>query len=157
MAADLTKVSMLARREIEARILAPVIEAFVKEVGREKALKILSPIIQNLAREAGNNLAKLVGGNSIEHFVKGMTYWTLEDALKLEILEQTPKKFVFDVTRCRYADMYKELGIADLGVLLSCNRDKALIEGFNPKIQFTRTKTLMEGAACCDFGYELKE
>ncbi len=157
MAADLTKVSILARREIEARILTPVIQAFRKEVGREKTLQILGPIIQNLAREAGTNLAKVVGGNSIEHFVKGMTYWTLEDALKLDVREQTPKKFVFNVTRCRYADMYKELGIPDLGVLLSCNRDKALIEGFNPKIKFTRSQTIMEGASCCDFHYELKE
>jgi len=157
MAADLTKVSILARREIEARILTPVIQAFMKEVGREKTLQILGPIIQNLAREAGANLAKVVGGNSLEHFVKGMTYWTMEDALKLDILEQSPKKFIFNVIRCRYADMYKDLGIADLGVLLSCNRDKALIEGFNPKVQFSRTQTIMEGADCCDFGYELKE
>lgn len=157
MAVDLTKVSILARREIEARILTPVLNAFMKEVGREKALEILDPIIQNMAREAGVNLGKVVGGNTIEHFAKGMTYWTLEDALKLDILEQTPKKFNFNVTRCRYADMYKELGIPDLGVLLSCNRDKALIEGFNPKIKFSRTQTIMEGADCCDFGYELKE
>ncbi len=157
MAVDLTKVSILARREIEARILTPVLKAFMKELGREKTLKILEPIIQNLAWEGGVKLAEVVGGNSIEHFAKGMTYWTLEDALKLDILEQTPKKFNFNVTRCRYADMYKELGIPDLGALLSCNRDKALIEGFNPKIQFTRTKTIMEGADCCDFGYELKD
>ena len=157
MAADLTKVSILARREIEARILTPVLKTFMKELGREKTLKIFEPIIQSLAREGGVKLAEVVGGNSIEHFVKGMTYWTLEDALKLDILEQTPKKFIFNVTRCRYADMYKELGIPDLGALLSCNRDKALIEGFNPKIKFTRTQTIMGGAPHCDFHYEMKE
>ena len=129
----------------------------MKEVGREKTLQILEPIIQNLAREAGANLAKVVGGNSIEHFVKAMTYWTLEDALRLDILEQTQKKFIFHVTCCRYADMYKDLGVPELGVLLSCNRDKALIEGFNPKIKFTRTKTIMEGQPYCDFVYELED
>ena len=157
MAADLTKVSILARREIEARILAPVIRAFAKELGREKILSILEPIIQNLARESGETLARVVGGNTLTHFAQGMKYWTLEEALKLDILEQTPKRFVFNVTRCRYADMYKELGIADLGVLLSCSRDKALIEGFNPKIRFTRNQTIMEGASHCDFCYEMKE
>jgi hypothetical protein len=52
--------------------------------------------------------------------------------------------------------MYKELGIGELGALLSCGRDAALIVGFNPKIKFTRTQTIMEGAPFCDFRYELK-
>jgi fumarate reductase iron-sulfur subunit len=157
MGADLSEVSILARREIEARILSPVTKAFMKELGKERTLKIVEPIIQSLAREGGLNLAKLLGGNTIEHFVKGMSFWTLEDALTLDILEQNPKRFFFNVTRCRYADMYKELGIPELGALLSCSRDKALIEGFNPKIKFTRTQTLMEGAKFCDFRYELKD
>ncbi len=157
MGADLSKVSILARREIEARILSPVTKAFIKELGKERTLKIVEPIIQSLAREGGVNLAKLLGGNTIEHFVKGMSFWTLEDALTLDILEKNPKKFFFNVTRCRYADMYKELGIPELGALLSCSRDKALIEGFNPKIKFTRTQTIMEGAKFCDFRYELKD
>jgi hypothetical protein len=155
MAADLTKVSILARREIEARILKPVIQAFMKELGKEKTVQILEPIIQDLAREAGMNLAKVLGGNTLSHFIKGMTFWTMEDALQLDILEQSSEKFIFNVTRCRYADMYNELGIADLGVLLSCSRDKALIEGFNSKIRFRRTQTIMEGADHCDFYYEL--
>lgn len=61
--------------------------------------------------------------------------------------------FDFDVTRCRFAEMYTRLGLADLGGLLSCNRDAAMIEGFNPGIAFTRTQTIMEGAACCNFRY----
>ncbi|MCX5907642.1 MAG: hypothetical protein NTY64_10760, partial [Deltaproteobacteria bacterium] len=75
MAADLTKVSILARREIEARILAPVMKAFRKEVGAGRAFQIIEPIIQSLAREGGVNLAETLGGNSIEHFVKGMSFW----------------------------------------------------------------------------------
>jgi len=157
MGADLSKVSILARREIEARILTPVIKAFMKELGKERTLKTVEPIIQSLAREGGANLAQLLGGNTIEHFAKGMSFWTLEDALRLDILEKNPKKFFFNVTRCRYADMYKELGIPELGALLSCSRDKALIEGFNPKIKFTRTQTLMEEAKFCDFRYELRD
>jgi hypothetical protein len=154
MAADLTKVSILARREIEARILTPVIKAFMKEFGKERTLKILEPIIQSLAREAGTQLVQILGGNSLENFAKSLSFWTREDALKMDILEQGPQKYVFNVTRCRYAEMYKELGIPELGVLLSCGRDSALIQGFNPKIKFTRTKTIMEGADICDFRYE---
>ncbi|MCX5913902.1 MAG: L-2-amino-thiazoline-4-carboxylic acid hydrolase [Deltaproteobacteria bacterium] len=157
MAADLSKISILARREIEARILSPVIAAFIQEVGKERALQIFEPIIQSLARESGRQLAKWMDGNSLEAFARGMDLWTREDALQLEIIEQNPKRFAFNVTRCRYADMYQELGILEFGKILSCNRDAALIEGMNPKIRFTRTQTIMEGAPFCDFRYETKD
>ena len=63
--------------------------------------------------------------------------------------------FAFDVTRCRYAEMYRSLGLTDLGATLSCNRDGSLIEGFNPNVRFTRTQTIMSGADNCDFHFEL--
>jgi hypothetical protein len=71
------------------------------------------------------------------------------------ILEATGEKFSFNVTRCRYAGMYRELGIPELGAILSCNRDFALIQGFNPQIDLARTQTIMEGAAFCDFRFTL--
>ena len=83
--------------------------------------------------------------------------WTREDALQVKILEQSPKRVFFIVTRCRYAEMYQDLGIRDLGFLFSCNRDGALVQDFNSKIKFTRTQTIMAGAPFCDFRYEVKE
>lgn len=71
----------------------------------------------------------------------------------MEIVEKSAKSLAFNVKRCKYAEMYKELGIGELGKILSCNRDAAMIEGFNPKIKFLRTKTIMEGAPICDFRY----
>ncbi len=153
--ADLSQVSILARREIEARILMPVLNAFMKQYGREQTVKIVDPVIQELAREGGVQLARALGGNSIRDFAKGLSMWTREDALRLEVKEETDTKYAFNVTRCRYAEMYKELGVQDYGALLSCGRDAALIVGFNPKIKFTRTQTIMSGAPYCDFRYEL--
>ena len=49
--------------------------------------------------------------------------------------------------------MYRALGIPELGAVLSCNRDAALIEGFHPEVQFSRTQTIMGGASHCDFRY----
>ena len=154
--ADLSQVSILARREIEARILMPVLNAFIKEYGKEQTVKLVDPVIQELAREGGVQLAKALGGNTIAHFAKGLSLWTREDALRMDVIEQTEKKFAFNVTRCRYAEMYKELGVQDYGALLSCGRDAALIVGFNPKIKFTRTQTIMSGAPYCDFRYDLE-
>ena len=157
MGVDLTQISILARREIEARILIPVIHEFVSEFGKERTLKIVGPIIQSLARESGTQVAKLLGGDTLDLFAKGLSLWTREDALQIEVLEQTPRRYSFNVTRCRYAEMYRELGMQEYGVLLSCGRDGAMIQGFNPRIEFRRTQTIMEGAPFCDFRYELLE
>jgi hypothetical protein len=71
------------------------------------------------------------------------------------VLRDDGAAFEFNVTRCRFAEMYRSLGLADLGPILSCSRDGRMIDGFNPAIGFTRTQTLMEGATHCDFRYRL--
>ena len=69
------------------------------------------------------------------------------------MLEQSADRLSFNVTRCRYAEMYRALGLGDLGSSLSCQRDFSLIEGFNPAIALSRTQTIMDGAAYCDFRF----
>ena len=71
----------------------------------------------------------------------------------MHVIEDTEQRLAFDVTRCRYAEMYRALGIPELGEVLSCQRDAALIDGFAPDVTFTRTQTIMQGAPCCDFRY----
>jgi hypothetical protein len=57
------------------------------------------------------------------------------------------------VTRCRYAEFYRELGEAELGLLLVCSADFAMAEGFGPGSELTRKQTIMQGASHCDFRY----
>jgi len=52
--------------------------------------------------------------------------------------------------------MYREMGLGHIGHLLSCNRDSSFCIGYNPEMQLTRTQTIMEGAAFCDFRYRMK-
>jgi len=51
--------------------------------------------------------------------------------------------------------MYKELGLAGLGLVLSCGRDGMLFGGFSPDIKFERTQTIMAVAEHCDFRLSL--
>ena len=64
-----------------------------------------------------------------------------------------PGEFHFNVTQCRYAEMYRELGLGELGAILSCQRDAAFCEGYHPALKLARTQTLMQGASHCDFRY----
>lgn len=153
----LNTVGILKRREIEARIIAPLIDALGEEFGHQKVLEVLRQVIIQTAHHQGTSIAENVGGNSLSHFAVSLDAWKMDNALQMDVLEQTDEAFNFNVTRCRYAEMYQALGIPELGTLLSCNRDFALIEGFNPQIGLTRTQTIMEGAPHCDFRFTQKK
>jgi hypothetical protein len=154
---NLNEIGVLKRREIEARILMPVLTALGEEFGREKVFETARRIIIDVAREQGRELSARMGGDSLGHFATALEDWKKGDAYRMDVLEQTDAKFSFNVTRCRYAEMYRALGIPEIGALLSCNRDFSLVEGFNPAVKLTRTQTVMEGATHCDFRFELRK
>jgi hypothetical protein len=151
------KLPLIDQREIEARIVGPLIRAFASEFGEARTLEIVRDLIQKLARSAGNDLALAVGQRTLEAFAQGLERWKANGALEIDVLEKSPDRLSFNVTRCRYAEMYQVLGLRDLGGALSCARDFALIEGFNPDIELTRTQTIMEGAPHCDFRFRRRD
>jgi hypothetical protein len=149
------RIGVLLRREIEARVLAPIVEAFAREIGRERALEIVGRTITEIAREQGRQMAARAPGNAMADLAERTRAWKIDDALRTTTLEESDTRYDFNVTRCRYAEMYRELGIPELGFLLSCNRDFAFGEGFNPSMQLARSQTIMQGASFCDFRYRL--
>ena len=151
------EIGVLKRREVEARILAPVIDAMGDAFGREKVLAILSEAIVKVAREQGAEMAREMGRNDAGAFVDNLEAWTRDGALEIETVTTRPAKVDFNVKHCRYAEMYRDLGIPELGVILSCNRDHAMIEGFAPDAELKRTQTILSGGPNCDFRYQVMD
>ena len=151
------KLGVLTRREVEARILIPVINSLGDAFGRDAVLAVVRDTIIHIAREQGAVLSQQMGGNSLKHFVDSLAYWTQDNALEIDVIEESDDVLSFNVTRCRYAELYESLGIREIGTRFSCTRDFALIEGFNPDISLERTQTIMEGASHCDFRYRRKK
>jgi hypothetical protein len=147
------KLSLLRQREIEARIVGPLIAAVRQELGEERTLALLRRVIAELARQSGAELARRLGEASLTAFARCLDGWSESGALEIDVLEQSADRLDFNVTRCRYAEMYRALGLGDLGASLSCQRDFSLIEGFNPAIELSRTQTIMDGADHCDFRF----
>lgn len=148
-------VPIIVRREIEARIAGPLINAYAKELGKARAVEIASEVIQTLAEESGASLAKSCGGDTLGHLAEGTKRWSAGGALERDVLAQSERSYDFDIVRCGYAEMYKSLGLADLGFVLSCGRDGKMYGGFNREIRFERTQTIMQGASHCDFRLSL--
>ena len=147
------RLTLLQRREIEAEIVGPLVRAFADEIGVDRALTVVARVVEGLARDGGAAMAQSLGETSLTAFSACLERWQEGGALEIEVRQQTDSALDFDVVRCRYAEMYRRLGLADLGAHLSCVRDFALVEGFNPDIHLTRTQTLMEGASHCDFRF----
>lgn len=146
---------LLQQREIEANVMAPFFRAFVAEVGATRAREILTDAIEHLAQQAGCAAAIAAGGTELVHLKQIIEKWCEGGALEITMLRDDAEALEFNVTRCRFAEMYRRLGLEELGPILSCGRDGSMIEGFNPNIAFSRTQTIMGGFPCCDFRYHL--
>ena len=105
------KIGVLTRRETEARIIAPFVEALIQTFGKEKITPILEKTVMDLARNQGSSLAKEYG-DDVSAFLETLKFWTQDGALEIDLLEKSDTKLDFNVTRCRYAEMYKALYIS---------------------------------------------
>ena len=150
---------ILTRRRIEAEFAKGVYDEMTAELGPDAAKRILTNAIVKLARTSAAGFAAQApaGQPSLDHFRAIQSLWTAEDALRTDVIKSTDTEFHFNVVRCRYSEMYRDMGLADLGAVLSCNRDGAFCEGYDPKLKLERTQTLMGGAAHCDFRYKREE
>lgn len=152
----MSQLPILTQRRIEAAFAKGIYAEMKAELGEETARRILANAVIKLAKSTAAEMAKQAPEPSLDAFRAIQSAWTAEDALRTEVLKSTPTEFHFNVTRCRYAEMYREMGAAALGAILSCNRDGAFCEGWNDKLKLTRTQTLMAGAPHCDFRYEMQ-
>jgi hypothetical protein len=150
-------IGILEQRRIEAAFARGLYEEMAAELGAERARAILSRAIVRLAKESAAAMAaESPEGPSLDHFIALQERWTRDDALRIEVVDRTETSYGFNVTRCKYSEMYRQMGLAELGAVLSCNRDGAFCEGYDPKLRLTRTQTLMGGATHCDFRYEVE-
>ncbi len=150
---DLNEIGVLKRREIEARLLSPIVDALGDKFGRQEVLAVVRDVVIEIARRQGRELASSLGKNDLQFFAGSLEAWSRDGALQLRILDQNESVLNFDVTRCRYAELYRNLGIEELGSILSCARDASFIEGFNGEIALDRKHTILQGSSACDFRF----
>ncbi|MFW9994511.1 MAG: L-2-amino-thiazoline-4-carboxylic acid hydrolase [Candidatus Odinarchaeota archaeon] len=151
------EISHLLVRELQAPLVSKLIKGFARAIGRDKALEIAQAVINEDAALSGKILADKLSGNSLEELLRIVQdVWARDGILEIENVSLDEETLSFDVTCCGYAEMYQRLGIRELGFLMSCSRDFAYMDGFNPEIELKRTKTIMEGDHVCDFRYAKK-
>src|SRR5579863_4375040 len=148
---------MIERRRIEAEILKPVYDELVARLGDAAARDILTAAIRQSAIAQGRQFAAAGGGaTDLDSFAALLPQWTKGGALEMTVHRHDAGHLEFDVTRCRYAEMYRAMGLGAIGHVLSCNRDGTFCEGYDDRIKLARSQTIMGGASHCDFRYRFE-
>jgi hypothetical protein len=145
---------IIEQAKIQAQALVPLVRALQLEMGEQRANALVRQALGDMYRRYGEEFWRTKGEANIgKAMASAFATFARGDALDYQVREQSQDVFAIDVTGCRYAEFYKELGEPELGFLLVCSADFLMAEGFGPDITLTRTQTLMQGASHCNFRY----
>lgn len=148
-------VSVLQQAKIQAQVIIPLVKALQAELGEARANALVRSALGETYRRYGEEFWRTKEETNLGNaMTSAFSSYAAEDALHYRVIEQSPDAYAIDVTGCRYADFYKALGEPELGFLLICSADFDTAEGFGPDIKLSRTRTIMQGAAHCDFRYK---
>jgi hypothetical protein len=152
-------ISVLDQVKMQVQVLIPVLEALRAELGKERADRLVTSALREWLREGFQRLGARIPGSPKDKFD---ALWAMgvsriqENDLEIVTLKQEPGAQEFNVTRCRYAEFFRQLGEPELGAVLLCETDFQVAEVGSPEVELVRTQTIMEGASCCDFRIHIK-
>jgi L-2-amino-thiazoline-4-carboxylic acid hydrolase-like protein len=150
-------IPLIEQAKIQAQVLVPLVKALQAELGEERANALVREALGEQYRKFGEKWWKSQGARDLgEKMASAFEGFAAADALDYEVVKQSPDAFEVNVTACRYAKFYNEIGAPELGFLLTCSADASMTEGFGAGVQLNRTQTIMQGASHCDFRYTLK-
>jgi hypothetical protein len=151
-------IPLIEQIRIQARVLVPLVKALQAELGEARANALVREALGAQYRELGQRWWRQQGAANLgDKLAASFETFAAGDALDYEVVRQGPDAFDVNVTGCRYARFYQELGVPELGFLLVCSSDFAMAQGYGAGVQLTRTQTIMQGASHCDFRYSLKK
>ena len=151
-------VPWLVRREIEAIMIAPFLDAFAEEFGRERVMEIAGEVIDRLARQSGKEYAEQMDlpedGDLIPAIREQLLSHNAAGDCDNRLIEETEDHVTVHTCDCDYVRMYERIGLKELGPLLSCRRDVGFYEGMEKNLHMVRKGTIMQGYEVCDFRIE---
>jgi hypothetical protein len=136
-----------------------VLRAFREALGTERANKIAWGALAEWRRALVRDMHAGITGAPAERWLSGFVAagQQVGDAVDVLPLKQTPEALEMDVTGCRFAELFEQLGEPELGFALLCAVDDTAAQEIGQgEVALTRTSTIMQGGARCDFRYALK-
>ena len=128
----------------------------MKERFGEEAYDVIVNANNERIKENWKKKAEEHGDNSIESLIK-LLWEPLPQHSFEYTMEKTNAGYQMKCTKCPNADTALRLGVGEQMYHSICKGDWSIVEGFNPNIGFTMTKTLMQGDDCCNHFYFYKD
>ena len=151
-------IPVIEQAKIQAQVLVPLVKALQAELGEERANALVRKALGDDYRRLGEQWWRAKESTHVgENMALAFASFAKGDAVDYSVRAQSQDTYEIDVTGCRYAQFYKELGEPELGFLLVCSSDFPFAEGFGPDMKLTRTQTIMQGASHCDFRYKRRK
>lgn len=149
--------SILEQTKAQAQVLLPIYYELKSEFGDEKATSIMNKAIEKWGNDAGKQINNLIPGNPVERIALVTSFYATDNALDYEVIKQTQDVFEYKVSRCSYAEYYKELGEPELGFRFVCSHDFSIAAGVSSDLELNRKQTIMQGDQYCHFCYKLRK
>jgi len=153
---EANEISLLDRVKIQAEVLVPLLHRLRTELGTAPANALVAEVLRDWQRSVHERIAAEMPGEGFEKLGAMMAAKMplVRDAITVEWGTVDPPKLMeFKVTRCAFADFFREIGEPELGALLACEGDLYDVAAAGGGVELQRSATIMHGAAACDFRY----
>ena len=136
-------------------VLIPILRHLRAELGEEKANALVYPVLREYMKKWISGFASKESDNPIENFFKTseMLEKTYEGDVEYDVLKNNDEKLDLNVTRCRYAQLFRPLNEPELGAILVCEVDNHIADLSAPAVKLSRADTMMKGGTHCPFRY----
>jgi hypothetical protein len=149
------EVSLLDKTRMQAQVLVPVLRALRAELGKERADAVVKQALRDWSKQLFAAIADGIEGSPRRKWA-GLQKAFGEVSgreVEFEIRRHDEAALDIDVTRCRFAEFFRELGEPELGALLICAADFDIVAVGEDAVALDRAQTIMQGAPSCTFRY----
>lgn len=149
------EVSLLDKTRMQAQVLVPVVRALRAELGKDKADAIVTQALRDWSKKLFAAIGEGIEGSPRRKWAAIQSVWGEVSGreVEIEVLRQDKEALDIDVTRCRFAEFFRELGEPELGALLVCAADFDIAAAGAGEVSLERAQTIMQGAPSCTFRY----
>ncbi len=124
---------VIEQAKIQAQVLVPLIKTLQAELGEERANALVRKALGDVYRRLGEQWWRARESKHLgENMASAFASFAEGDAIDYGVRAQSQDTYEIDVTGCRYAQFYKELGEPELGFLLVCSLDFLFARGLAP-------------------------
>ena len=152
-------VSLLDKVRMQAQVLVPVLRALRAELGREKADVLMQEALRDWSRQLFQAIADGIEGRPRAKWsaIQKVYGEVSGREVDFEILRHDGEALDIDITRCRFAEFFRDLGEPELGALLICAADFDIAAAGEGEVTLERAQTIMQGAPTCTFRYRFSK